>query len=58
MAESIRGEPLSLTIEETGALSPHPAFGPRTDMNRIALGLAVSLLSAVLLIVSWQAFGD
>jgi apolipoprotein N-acyltransferase len=27
-------------------------------MNRIALGLAVSLLSAMLLIVSWQAFGD
>ncbi|MGD9502013.1 MAG: nitrilase-related carbon-nitrogen hydrolase [Methyloceanibacter sp.] len=27
-------------------------------MNRIALGLALSLLSAVLLIVSWQAFGD
>ena len=49
---------MSLTLEEMGALSPHPAVRPNTDMSRIALGLAVSLLSALLLIVSWQAFGD
>lgn len=49
---------MSLTLEETGVPSPRRAVRSKTGMRRIALGLAVSLLSALLLIVSWQAFGD
>ena len=35
---------MSLALEETGAQSPRP----EADMNRMPLGLALSLLSAVL----------